>query len=30
LDEFDRDVDLEVANVFSSPYATHLRYRVTK
>lgn len=27
---FDRDMDLEVAKVYSSPYATHLRYTVTK
>jgi dihydrofolate reductase len=27
---FDRDMDLEVAKVYSSPYATHVRYTVTK
>src|SRR3954454_20314479 len=27
---FDRDVDLEVAKVYSSAYATHVRYTVTK
>ncbi|MEV0811413.1 dihydrofolate reductase family protein [Micromonospora sp. NPDC050200] len=27
---FDRDVDLEVVKVYSSPYATHVRYTVTK
>jgi dihydrofolate reductase len=27
---FDRDVDLEVAKVYSSPYATHVRYTVGK
>jgi dihydrofolate reductase len=27
---FDRDVDLRVAKVYSSPYATHVRYTVTK
>ena len=30
FDGFDRDVDLEVAEVYSSPYATHVRYTVTK
>ena len=30
FDGFDRDVDLEVTKVYSSPYATHIRYRVTK
>ena len=30
FDGFDRDVDLEVAKVYSSPYATHVRYTVTK
>ena len=30
FDGFDRDVDLEVARVYSSPYATHVRYTVTK
>ena len=30
FDGFDRDVDLEVAKVYSSPYATHVRYMVTK
>jgi dihydrofolate reductase len=28
FDGFDRDVDLEVAKVYSSPYATHVRYTV--
>jgi dihydrofolate reductase len=28
FDGFDRDVDLEVAKVYSSPYATHVRYSV--
>jgi dihydrofolate reductase len=27
---FDRHMDLEVAKVYSSPYATHVRYPVTK
>lgn len=27
---FDLDVDLEVTKVYSSPYATHVRYTVTK
>ncbi|NYD41970.1 dihydrofolate reductase family protein [Nocardioides panaciterrulae] len=27
---FDHDVDLEVAGVYSSPYATHVRYTVSK
>jgi dihydrofolate reductase len=27
---FDRDVDLQVAKVYSSPYATHVRYTVTR
>jgi dihydrofolate reductase len=27
---FDRDVELEVAKVYSSPYATHVRYTVRK
>jgi len=27
---FDRDMDLEVVKVYSSPYATHVRYMVTK
>jgi dihydrofolate reductase len=30
FDGFDRDVDLEVIKVYSSPYATHVRYTVTK
>ena len=30
FDRFDREVDLEVAKVYSSPYATHVRYRVRK
>jgi dihydrofolate reductase len=30
FDGFDRDVDLEVAKVYSSPYATHVRYTVTR
>ena len=28
FDGFDHDVDLDVARVYSSPYATHVRYRV--
>ena len=28
FDGFDQDVDLEVVKVYSSPYATHVRYRV--
>jgi hypothetical protein len=27
---FDRDMDLKVAKVCSSPYATHVRYTVMK
>jgi len=30
FDGFDRDVELEVVKVYSSAYATHVRYRVTK
>ena len=30
FDGFDRDVDLEVVKVYSSQYATHVRYRVAK
>lgn len=30
FDGFDRDIDLEVAKVYSSPYATHVRYTVKK
>ena len=30
FDGFDRDVDLEVVKVYSSPYATHVRYEVGK
>ncbi len=30
FDGFDRDIDLEVTKVYSSPYATHVRYTVTK
>jgi dihydrofolate reductase len=30
FDGFDRDIDLQVARVYSSPYATHVRYTVTK
>ena len=30
FDGFDRDVDLEVAHVYSSPYATHVRYTVVR
>ena len=30
FDGFDRDVDLAVAHVYSSPYATHVRYTVVK
>lgn len=29
FDGFDRDIDLEVVKVYSSPYATHVRYAVT-
>jgi dihydrofolate reductase len=27
---FDRDLDLEVLGVWTSPYATHVRYRVAR
>ena len=30
FDGFDRDVELEVHKVYSSPHATHVRYTVTK
>jgi len=30
FDGFDQDTDLEVVRVYSSPYATHVRYTVTK
>ena len=30
FDGFDRDMNLQVARVYSSPYATHVRYTVTK
>jgi len=30
FDGFEEDVDLEVTKVYSSPYATHVRYAVTK
>jgi dihydrofolate reductase len=30
FDGFDRDVNLEVGKVYSSPYATHVRYTVLK
>jgi dihydrofolate reductase len=30
FDGFDSDVDLEVAKVYSSPYATHVRYTVSR
>ncbi|MGE5131773.1 MAG: dihydrofolate reductase family protein [Gemmatimonadota bacterium] len=30
FDGFNRDIDLEVTKVYSSPYATHVRYTVTK
>jgi dihydrofolate reductase len=30
FDGFDRDMDLQVAKVYSSPYATHVRYTVLK
>jgi hypothetical protein len=30
LEGFSRDVDLEVVKVYSSPYATHVRYAVAK
>jgi dihydrofolate reductase len=30
FDGFDRDIDLQVTKVYSSPYATHVRYTVTR
>ena len=30
FDGFDHDVDLEVVKVYGSPYATHVRYAVTR
>ena len=30
FDGFGRDIDLKVAKVYSSPYATHVRYTVTR
>jgi dihydrofolate reductase len=30
FDGFDHDVDLEVVKAVSSPYATHVRYAITK
>jgi len=30
FDGFDRDIDLEVAKVYASPYATHVRYTVRR
>jgi dihydrofolate reductase len=30
FDGFDKDVDLEVAKVYSSPFATHVRYTVIR
>ena len=30
FDGFDRDVDLEISKVYTSAYATHVRYRVVK
>jgi dihydrofolate reductase len=30
FDGFERDIDLEVVKVVSSPYATHVRYRVVR
>jgi dihydrofolate reductase len=30
FDGFERDIDLEVVKVVSSPYATHVRYRVLR
>src|SRR6476620_5971028 len=30
FDGFDQDIDLEVGKVYSSPYATHVRYAVAK
>jgi hypothetical protein len=30
FDGFDLDIELEVVKVYSSPYATHVRYRVSK
>jgi dihydrofolate reductase len=29
FDGFDQDVDLQVVKVYSSPFATHVRYTVT-
>ena len=30
FDGFEQDVDLEVVKVYSSPYATHVRYTVKR
>jgi riboflavin biosynthesis pyrimidine reductase len=30
FDGFDQDVDLEVLGTWSSPYATHVRYRIRR
>ena len=30
FDGFNRDMDLKVAKVYSSPYATHVRYTVAR
>ena len=30
FDGFDRDIDLEVVKVYSSPFATHVRYRIPR
>ena len=30
FDGFDHDIDLEVLEVVSSPYATHVRYRLAR
>jgi len=30
FDGFDRDINLQVTKVYSSPYATHARYTVMK
>jgi dihydrofolate reductase len=30
FDGFDRDIDLQVVKVYSSPFATHVRYTVTR
>ena len=30
FDGFERDVDLEIQRVYTSPYATHVRYAIRK